>query len=242
MKLVIKAIFVGFLSVSVTLPAFAGFPVSVIADVTATANQVQTIAKWVQQLQQMRNQLEQMKAQYNAITGDRGMSALLSGQNRAYLPGEWNEAMGVLNGNANSPYAPLINAAKIIKNAQSVLSNADINNLTPQMRQVLEQARNASASQQALGQTAYKESSNRVAKLQQLVNAIGGAGDAKAVMDLQARIQAEQTMLQNDQSKLQSLAQLQQAQEVAKKQMNNELRAQTSGGGTFPTLDTSINR
>lgn len=238
MKLVKKAVVAAVLiSVAGVSPVFAtSIPVVDIALNTQTKmNQVENIAKLVAQLQQL-------KAQVQAITGDRGMGGLLSGQNRGYLPPDWNQAMNVLNSSSSSPYSALANAAQSIKTAQSVLSTADVNNLTPQMQQLLNQARNASATQQALGQAAYQQASQRVGLLQQLTNAISGASDAKAVMDLQARIQSEQTMLQNDQSKLQSLAQLQQAQDVATRQMHNEMRAQTSGAGTFPTIDTSINR
>lgn len=76
--------------------------------------------------------------------------------------------------------------------------------------------------------------------LQTLTNQISSAIDPKAVWDLQARIQSEQLQLQNDQSRLQSVAQLSQAQSVATKQMANELRSQTSGTGNFPSLDTSV--
>ena len=59
-----------------------------------------------------------------------------------------------------------------------------------------------STSRQALEVT-----SERFASLQQLIDAIPGATDPKAVLDLQARIAAEQAMLQNEQTKLMVLYQ-----------------------------------
>ncbi|MGY0343566.1 type IV secretion system protein [Xylella fastidiosa] len=221
-----------FLSVAVTpLPSFAsGIPV---VDVGA-------IAQAMQQVKYLQQQLTQMKNQLDSMNGDRGMAGLLSGQNRNYLPTDWNSAMNVLNSGGGGSFGSLASAAQQIKQAQSVLSSSDLSRLSPQMQQYLDQVRNVSASQQALGQQAYATASQRVNLLQTLTNQISSAIDPKAVWDLQARIQSEQLQLQNDQSRLQSVAQLSQAQSVATKQMANELRSQTSGTGNFPSLDTSV--
>lgn len=221
-----------FLSVAATsLPSFAsGIPV---VDVAA-------IAQAIQQVTYLQQQLSQMKSQLDSMTGDRGMAGLLSGQNRNYLPADWNSAMNVLNNGGGGSFGSLASAAQQIKQAQSVLSSSDLSRLSPQMQQYLDQVRNVSASQQALGQQAYATASQRVNLLQTLTNQISSATDPKAVWDLQARIQSEQSQLQNDQSRLQSVAQLTQAQSVATKQMANELRSQTSGTGNFPSLDTSV--
>ncbi|AOD16768.1 type IV secretion system protein [Xanthomonas fragariae] len=220
-----------FLSVAVTpLPSFAtGMPV---VDIAA-------IEKAIQQVSYLQQQLKQMNDQLDAMSGDRGMAGLLSGQNRNYLPADWNSAMNVLNSGDGS-FGSLASAAHQIKQMQSVLSSSDLSRLSPQMQQYLDKVRNVSASQQALGQQAYATASQRVNLLQTLTNHISSATDPKAVWDLQARIQSEQSQLQNDQSRLQSVAQLTQAQSVATKQMANELRAQTSGTGNFPSLDTSV--
>ena len=53
--------------------------------------------------------------------------------------------------------------------------------------------------------------SDRFTSLQQLISAIGGATDQKASLDLNARIAAEQGMLQNEQTKLQVLYQVAQS-------------------------------
>ena len=56
-----------------------------------------------------------------------------------------------------------------------------------------------------MSQEALANSSGRFAPIQQLIDAIAGASDQKAILDLQARIGAEQGMLQNEQTKLQVL-------------------------------------
>ncbi|MBD4467700.1 hypothetical protein GUG81_01460, partial [Xanthomonas citri pv. citri] len=49
--------------------AFAGVPVTVIADVPAITNQIETMAKWKAQYDQMVSQINQMQKQYDAVTG-----------------------------------------------------------------------------------------------------------------------------------------------------------------------------
>lgn len=238
MKIVKKGIIVAALvSAGVFVPGLAAASGMLVVD---TALNAQTSLNQAKNMAQYIAQLKQLEAQVKAMTGNRGMQALLSGQNRTYLPPNWNQAMALL----NSPggYSVLANRAQQILNNQAVLTSADMSRLTPQMQQLLTKTRQLSATQQALGQEAYQQAGMRVNTLQGLVNAIGGAGDAKAVMDLQARIQAEQTMLQNDQAKLETVAQMGQAQAAALEQMQAEIRVQTSGTGDFPTLNTSINR
>jgi type IV secretion system protein VirB5 len=75
---------------------------------------------------------------------------------------------------------------------------------------------------QATTEQALGTISNRFATIQQLISAIGGARDQKAILDLQARISAEQGMLANDQTKLQTLYQVAQADQWALQQRNRE--------------------
>jgi type IV secretion system protein VirB5 len=75
---------------------------------------------------------------------------------------------------------------------------------------------------QATTEQALGTISGRFATIQQLIGAIGGARDQKAILDLQARIAAEQGMLANDQSKLQTVYQVAQAQQWALQQRSRE--------------------
>ncbi len=58
--------------------------------------------------------------------------------------------------------------------------------------------------------------------MQQLITTIGTASDPKAILDLQARISAEQGMLQAEQTKLQVLYQTVLAQAAAEQQRSRE--------------------
>ena len=76
---------------------------------------------------------------------------------------------------------------------------------------------------QATSQQALQASSQRFVTLQQLINAIPAATDQKGALDLQARIAAEQAMLQNELAKVQTLNQALQADERARQQRAQEL-------------------
>jgi type IV secretion system protein VirB5 len=69
---------------------------------------------------------------------------------------------------------------------------------------------------------ALSTASNRFAALQQLIDAIPGASDPKAVMDLQARALGELGMLANENTKLQTVFESLRAQETAQRQRRRE--------------------
>lgn len=214
--------------------ARAGIPV---IDVAAIMNLVQQILYWQQQITGMTNQLNQLQNTFNAMTGGRGMQSLLPMTNaqRNYLPQDYSEIMNVLNG-SSSGYAGLSSQVQSIMAANSILSTAQVNGLTPEMRQIVEAGRRSAAMLGGTSQSAYQNTSQRFAALQQLINMVGAAGDTKAIQDLQGRIQAEQAMLTNEQTKLQQLHQLAQAEQWAQQQRIRE-RA-TADVGSVNSLST----
>jgi len=94
--------------------------------------------------------------------------------------------------------------------------------LPPDVVKQIRTARRLTALQQNLTREALLTTSQRFASLQQLINAIGGAADQKAVLDLQARVGSENSMLLNEHSKLYTIYQLVQAEEHANRQQMRE--------------------
>jgi type IV secretion system protein VirB5 len=113
--------------------------------------------------------------------------------------------------------------------ANAVLSPSAVAALSPTERSLLQSQRQNTALLQAVSQQALSTTSSRFASTQQLINTIGSASDPKAILDLQARIAAEQGMLQTDQSKLQALYQAAQAEESAQHQRAREQAIVDSG-------------
>ena len=212
---------------SAPLHAKAGIPV---IDVTAVANLMQQVMYWQQQISAMQKQYEQLRHSkdlltqtYGAMTGPRGMEQMLPGSElaRNYLPPSYGELMSTLNG-SSARYAGLSNHVQSIMKANSILSATQMDALSPELRQVVEQGRQSAAMLSGMTQNAYQNTSQRFSALQQLINRIGTAQDPKAIQDLQARIQAEQNMLTNEQTKLQSLYQIAKAEGAAQQQRTRE--------------------
>jgi len=181
-----------------SLPARAVIPVTDVGAILQLITQVRTMA---QQLVTARDQLTQAQSTLTAMTGTRGMQNLLGQTTRNYLPADTQQLLAAMQ-NAGATYSALATDIQSIRSANAVLPTGELNRLTPAQRQLVEDARSETAALDALTRSALSTTSGRFAAIQQLIAAIGVAHDQKAVLDLQARIQAEQGMLQNESTKL----------------------------------------
>ena len=183
---------------------------------------VGAIAQLIEQLETARAHLEQARMQYESLTGPRGMERLLAGTVRNYLPPDWQALEQTVAGMAGD-YSALAGRLTSLVNANAVLTPEQLLHLSAPERQQLEGARQGVALLQATSRDALKASSERFEALQGLIDAIPGAEDPKAVLDLQARIGAEQAMLQNEHTKLMVLYQTVLAEDAARRQQASEL-------------------
>jgi type IV secretion system protein VirB5 len=157
-------------------------------------------------------------------------------QTRNYLPTNWQGLMATLNGLSGS-YSVLSAQLNSTLSANAVLTPAQLSRLSSQEQAQLQSSRNSAALMQATSQQALQASSQRFTSLQQLINAIPTATDQKGALDLQARIAAEQAMLQNEQTKIQTLNQALQADERARQQRAQELSISNLGSlRTLPPI------
>jgi len=221
------------LLIGFSLSAQAQIPVTDVGAIFQLVTQVQTLA---QQLQTAEQNLAQAQQEYQSITGSRGMQNLVSGTNWNYLPSDWTTLQNTLNGaaGANGALGAGIQAAMA---ANAVLTTAQLAALSPEERAAVQAQRQAAAYRQALAQQALSTTSSRFASIQQLINAIPTATDQKGILDLQARIGAEQGMLATDQTKLQVLYQAAQANESATNQRAREQALASVGSlRTLPAM------
>jgi type IV secretion system protein VirB5 len=221
------------LLIGFSLSAQAQIPVTDVGAIFQLVTQVQTLA---QQLQTAEQNLTQAQQEYQSITGSRGMQNLVSGTNWNYLPSDWTTLQNTLNGagGANGALAAGIQAAMT---ANAVLTTAQLAALSPEERAAVQAQRQAAAYRQALAQQALSTTSSRFASIQQLINAIPTAMDQKGILELQARIGAEQGMLATDQTKLQVLYQAAQANESATNQRTREQALASVGSlRTLPAM------
>lgn len=175
-----------------------------VTDLGAIAQLITQVTNMENQLMTARNQLIQAESTLKSMTGPRGMEQLLTGQNRNYLPTDWNSLAGLAS-NTGSAYGGLAASLQSIVAGNAVLSANQVSQFGPNEQTALSDVRSSLATSGAVSRSALADTSSRFADLQQLISAIGTTTDQKAILELQARIGAELTMISNDQSKLQAL-------------------------------------
>lgn len=210
--------------------AQAQFAVIDIASVTQLVNEVQQLE---QQLATARSQLTQAQAEFQTITGNRGLQSLLGGTVRNYLPPDWATLQGTLQGSGGAATAYPALAADVTRalTANAVLSPQQLSALPATAGGSLQAGRESAALLQALTHEALANSSDRFSALQQLIDAIGATNDQKSVLELQARTAAEASMLENEHTKLEDLYQGVQADRWAAAQRTRE--SIVAGHGQF---------
>jgi type IV secretion system protein VirB5 len=202
-----------------------------VIDVGAIAQLIQQVQTLRQQLMTAQAQLNQAEAALATMTGDRGMQSLLSGTNRNYLPTSAAQLTAASQGVGS--YSGLASGVQASMTSNAVMSPAQLAALPPPAQQQLIADRQTVALRQAVTAQALSNSSTRFAAIQSLIAAIPSARDQKGILDLQARISAELGMLQNEQTKLQVLAQATEAMAAVNAQRERE--QVVVGQGQFAT-------
>ena len=203
-----------------------------VVDVGAIAQLVQQVQLIEQELSTAQGELQQAQQTYQSMSGGRGMQQLLSGATRNYLPTSLSDLQSVLTPGTQS-YGSLASTVQQMIGLNAVLGAGQLQALSPTAQAQLTAGRRSAALLSALAGAVLSASSDRFASLQQLIDAIGRANDQKGALDLQARIAAEQSMLQNDQEKLTALFQAAQAQRLSDEQRAREQII--AGHGSFAT-------
>jgi type IV secretion system protein VirB5 len=198
--------------------AQASWPV---VDVGAIAKLVEQISTMQEQLVTAQTHLAQAQAQFQSMTGGRGMERLLAGTTRNYLPSDWRSLADAIH-QTGTGFRGLSAGISAAMDANAILTADQISDLSPAERDQLLAARRSAAMLQTTTHEALENTSSRFASIQQLIDAISSAQDQKAILDLQARIGAEQGMLANEHTKLQMIYQTAQAEEWARKQRAQE--------------------
>jgi len=198
--------------------AAGGIPV---LDAANLAKAVDQITAWSKQYQQMNEQIQSMQRAYESVNGIRNMGNLVNNPAlRQYLPAEYQQVLS----QGVGQWEAIRNAAKTFDISLTSLSASS------DAVKAFEQAANQAALNRATAEAAYNNASQRFADIQLLLDKVNTAPDAKDIADLQARIQAEQVMMQNEANKLQMLSQLASAQRDLQDQQVREIRIKSLRG------------
>lgn len=164
----------------------------------------------LQQLQQARAQLQSAQSLYSSLNTNSGVNGLAGLLNTPALRAVLPDAQAYIQASQGNLGA----LGQIGARAQSLRTASRL--YTPAAGDTAGQALDASgdraARDLALGETVADAAAQRLTGLQQLQARLDTAPDARSVLDLQARLTAEQAMTANDQMRLQALAMSQAAQ------------------------------
>jgi type IV secretion system protein VirB5 len=204
-------------------PARADLPVIDGASIAQLAKQVEQAAQQIQLLQQ---QVQQIMSIYNAVSHitDLGSAVsalgLLGIQNP--LPVNPYAVQSLLSGHGS--VEGMTGSIGSLFNSNWETSHIYTPNGTSFEASLIQQSATSIAGIQSLSGQLYQSMAQRLPLLQALQNRLTDAKDPKDVMDLQARLAAEQSYIQAQSVQAQTLAMMQVAAEQARQQARDEQR------------------
>ncbi|MEW5687700.1 MAG: type IV secretion system protein [Pseudomonadota bacterium] len=195
----------------------------VVHDPTSYASLIRQATTALDQLRELQSQVTEAKRLYDGFNTGSGAGALAgllkSPELRAYVP-DVDKYVAAAKGDL-SALGDLGRKATEIR-ADTRLYTAPADDL---IGQDLERQGDRAARDLALGRAVATAGARRLDGLNELLAALDGAPSVRAVMDLQARISAEQALSLNDQMRLQGLAMAQNAEGRLQEQRDRERAA-----------------
>ena len=192
-------------------PALAQVPVIDWTAITKQIEQIQQLSKQLTTLKQQLKQLENLYGSLSRLTPMADIGAVLNDPLvRKALPGEFSQIEGLLRGNGGALQGLF---DKHRDAGRHYDSDADTFYANEVARLGREQA-----GTETIGEQIYQAASKRIDGLDTLRRQIASAKEAKEVLDLIARLNAEQSFLQADVLRMQALTMVQRARvEIAER-------------------------
>ena len=191
------------------------------------ANLVQTIMQVLNDVTKIANQVEQIKALENQLASMNGMRGLGNISDSAtlknYVPAD---AYSLVNAVNTSGYGGLTATSKSLRDAQMIYNCMD---RTGAARTSCQATLAQPYQQKGLLQDAMKSASGRLDQIKSLMNQIDGTGDQKAVLEIQARIGAENAMLGHEMSQIQMLTGMADSEERIARSQDRERQSEMLG-------------
>lgn len=191
------------------------------------ANLIQTIQQVINDITKIENQVQQitqLQDQLTSITGVRNLGTILDNPAlRNYVPAQAFAALNAVNA---SGYAGLTTAAKSLRDAGMVYNCLD---LAGAARATCQASLAQPYQQKALLQDAMTAAAGRIVQIQALMSQINATADQKAILELQARIGAENAMLAHEATQIQMLQGLADSEERVARSRDRERQYEMLG-------------
>jgi type IV secretion system protein VirB5 len=205
-------------------PGIPTFDVSTYAQTLATVKN--TLAA-VEQAKAQVAEAQRLYASMNKLTNVNGIATVLNDSAvRNVLPAEARDMTKLMSGDLSSTGA-VGDRAKTILDQYRVDVGLSSSDADQGYQAAIDRTNGQAATQAAIADTAYDVANQRTRGLEELRTSLDSATDAKEVMDLQARIAAENAHIANDQMKLQSIAMREQAAQTLKIQQDTQTNLKT---------------
>lgn len=167
------------------------------------ANLVQTVQQVINDITKINNQIQQIRqlqTQIESINGIRNLGDVFNNPLlKNYIPAE---AFTLVNAVNTSGYGGLNATAKVLRDLNMVYNCMD---LTGDARTSCQAALAQPYQQKGLLQDAMKTAAGRLTQIQSLMTQINATTDQKSVLEIQARIGAENALLAHEVSQVQML-------------------------------------
>ena len=188
---------------------------------TELKKQVDTLTSQLKVAQDQLSQAKQLYDSFNKRTNANDIGALLNTpQFRKVLPQQFSEIERLVEGQGGGNFADAVN--RYITQNRAYAGNSGNSYYQSELDRIARQT----GAKHSLGQAVYDTASQRIDALEELRARISSASDAKEILDLSARLQAEQALLQNDVLRMQGLAMIQQARTDMDRQREREKQRQ----------------
>lgn len=182
-------------------------------------SQAQTAVSQLDELREQVAQAERLYESFNDLSQINDLAAvLLTPEVQRYLP-ELSQFQAAAKGDLRALGAIAARAEAIREENRTYVP------VDARSAEILEASGARSARDMALGEKIGEIADQRLQGLEELRSALNGAENARAVMDLTARLSAEQAIIQNDQVRLQGMLIMQAAEERLQAQREREAAA-----------------
>ncbi|WP_321944004.1 type IV secretion system protein [Paraburkholderia tropica] len=210
---IIRALTVALITAFGATAAHAQIPVT---DALTLAQAVQQVTTLTSQLEQMKAQYTMLTSQYTAITGNHSYGQILNDASTLhnYLPDSWSSIYSNISSGSSSTLASSTNSIKSTEG------------LTAGSTTAIQRVYNVTAANKAMQMAAYNANIDRLNNIEALMVKADATQDASAKADLANRLKAEETMVQNEQTRLNMASRLQQSEsDLSELQYENELKS-----------------
>ena len=182
--------------------AIGGFG-DIVYDPSNYAEAIKQVQSWEQQYQQMTQSLakaqatlQQVQSHLSAVTGNRGFGDLLNNPMlKNIVPPDLSTSLSSLNTSGT-----LTGAAATIRSSTQIYNCADITDSAAKIACQALLGQNAQA--QSVQQNTMALLNQRTTQIEALRAQIDATSDPKSIAELQARLEAEQAQVTNDQNKI----------------------------------------